>query len=339
MSTENQQPVPELSIVIVNSDSIEHTLACLDSIFLNPPGMYYEVILVDNCSAVSCLPVVAEAYPEVHIFNAPQKQGFARNYNLGMRQARGAYLMILNNDTVVLPGTIDRLVQALKSHPEYGVVGPQLRSRSWRVQSVSARRMPTPWDYLGWQFFTDPGLLIGKLWEYFRQRQVTRRRSGPVGCISGACMLVSRQVIDQVGLLDEGFDFYYEDIEWCHRMQQYGYQVAYIAESKIFHLGDQSLSKVKEWAKRSEYLSAQRYFHQYYHLNTAWIWIIWFSTLLGFILRAITFRAWEALTGKAGYSREYRHLIRWILLQMPGRTSSVNPEPSNSFQLKTGQGK
>ena len=338
MATDQRRAVPEISIVIVNSDSTEHTLACLDSIFLHPPGMTYEVILVDNCSAVSCLPVVAETYPEVHRLSSPQKQGFARNYNLGMRKAKGKYILILNNDTVVLPGTIDMLVRALESHPEYGMVGPQLRSRNWRVQSVCARRLPTPWDYLAWQFLTDPGLPTGRLWEYIRQRRVARRQSGPVECISGACMLISRQAMDQVGMLDEGYDFYYEDIEWCHRMRRYGYQVGYVAESRLFHLGDQSLSKVKEWAKRSEYMSARRYFHHYYHLSTTWAWMLWFSTLSGFVLRAIAFRVWEALSSKPGYNREYQRLVGWILLQKPVKASSANVDSSNSLQLKTGEG-
>lgn len=339
MSTDHQLQNPDLSIVIVNSDSTEHTLACLDSIFLHPPELPYEVILVDNCSAVSCLPVVAESYPEVRRFSAPQKQGFARNYNLGIRQAAGEFILILNNDTVVLPGTIDRLVRALQFNPNYGMVGPQLRSRNWRVQSVCARKLPTPWDYLWWQFFTDPGLPTGRLLEYLRQRRVARRKSGSVACISGACMLVTRRALEQVGLLDEGYDFYYEDIEWCHRMQKQGYQVAYIAESKLFHLGDQSLSKVKEWAKRSEYLSAQRYFRQYYHTNPAWHRVFWLVTLFGFALRAAAFRGWEILTGKPGYSREYQRLTRWIWSQSPDRAGTALLDPANTLQMKIGEGK
>jgi hypothetical protein len=338
MSTEHPLRNPELSIVIVNSDSSEHTLACLDSIFLHPPEMPYEVILVDNCSTVSCLPVVAEVYPEVRRFGAPQKQGFARNYNLGIRQATGEFILILNNDTVVLPGTIDRLVRALQFNPNYGMVGPQLRSRNWRVQSVCARRLPTPWDYLLWQFLTDPGIPTGRLFEYLRQRRVARQRSGPVPCISGACMLVIRRALEQVGLLDEGYDFYYEDIEWCHRMQKRGYQVAYIAESKLFHLGDQSLSKVKEWAKRSEYLSAQRYFRQYYHVNTAWLRAFWLATLSGFALRALAFLGWEILTRKPGYSCEYQRLTRWVWSQSPGRASAGPLDPVNTLQYQVGEG-
>jgi GT2 family glycosyltransferase len=134
-----------------------------------------------------------------------------------------------------------------------------------------------------------------------------------------ACMLVSRVALERVGLLDEGYDFYYEDIEWCHRFQKKGYQVAYIAESHITHLGDHSLSKVKEWAKQSEYRSALRYFRQYHHLSNAGAWGLWLATAAGFCFRAVLFTLAEKITAKTSHAQAYQNLTRWILRHPPGK--------------------
>src|SRR4051794_7531292 len=92
---------PVLSIVVVNSNGTQDTLRCLDSIFRWPSSHTFEVILVDNCSRESCLSIVHERYPHVHTFAAPVSQGFAKNYNLGIQQARGQYILVLNNDTLI----------------------------------------------------------------------------------------------------------------------------------------------------------------------------------------------------------------------------------------------
>jgi GT2 family glycosyltransferase len=324
-------PNPELSIVIVNSDGTEHTLACLDSIFLHPPSMDFEVILVDNCSVNSCLPLVTKAYPEVRAFSAPQRQGFARNYNLGIRQARGEYILILNNDTRVYPGSISNLVEAMQSQPQYGLVGPQLRSHKWQIQSVCARGLPTLKNYIAWQFFLDTGIPTGKLLDLYLQWRISKRQSGPVPCISGACMLTSRRIIEEIGLLDEEYEFYYEDIEWCHRAQIHEYEVAYIAEAKLTHLGDQSLSKVKEQAKRSEYLSAVRYFRQYHQLTNIKMWLLWTATLLGYGLRFIVYQALEKISGKGSYGVVYKKLTRWVWTQPPPYGGSRGIEATETY--------
>ena len=133
-------------------------------------------------------------------------------------------------------------------------------------------------------------------------------------------MLVTREALQTAGLLDEGYDFYYEDIEWCHRFQRCGKQVAYVAEAQITHLGDQSLSKVKVWAKQSEYQSAIRYFRHYYGLTTRQLWLIWSATVIGFLMRGLTFLILEALSGERTHARAYLYLWQWILRRRPQQT-------------------
>jgi GT2 family glycosyltransferase len=128
-------------------------------------------------------------------------------------------------------------------------------------------------------------------------------------------MLLVRADLVAVGLLDEGFDFYYEDVEWCHRFQRHGRAVGYIREAQITHLGDQSLSKVKAWAKRSEYRSAMRYFSGYYGLSQCQCWLLQLSTAVNYLMRGLAMIIAEALFGTRTYAREYLYLWTWVLHQ------------------------
>lgn len=118
-------------------------------------------------------------------------------------------------------------------------------------------------------------------------------------------------------MLDESYDFYFEDVEWCHRIQKHGFEVAYIADAEITHLGDQSLSKVREWAKKSEYLSVLHYFEQYYNLGKLSLWFLWISTVLSYLLRAIFFSIEKTITKKENHAQTYWRLFGWITRQNP----------------------
>ncbi|RRR77578.1 MAG: glycosyltransferase family 2 protein [Candidatus Viridilinea halotolerans] len=308
---------PILSIIIVNSDGLQDTLACLASIYQHPPQVAFEVVVVDNCSREPCLPTIGERFPQVRRLMAAARQGFAKNYNQGLRVAGGDYLLVLNNDTLISAGALDVLLEALRAEPDYAMVGPRLVGRDGVIQPVCARDLPTPLSYLVAQVLLDAGLPLGRLWQRWLVRQGTRRRSGPVPCISGACMLLRRSDLEKVGLLDEGFDFYYEDVEWCHRFQSYDKKVGFVAEVTITHVGDQSLSRVKVWAKRSEYLSAQRYFTHYYCLSERQQYLIWLATSFNYLMRGLIMLLAEALDKQTRYAREYILLWRWLLTQRP----------------------
>jgi GT2 family glycosyltransferase len=308
---------PLLSIVVVNSDGMEDTINCLESIHRHPPGIDFEILVVDNCSEQPAIPKLNKVYPQLRTFLSPEHQGFSKNYNLGIRQSQGEYLLIINNDTIVHANALDHLITSLIENPSYGMVGPKLLLPDGYIQTVCARELLTPSTFILRQLFLDLGTPTGRLWDRFLQKRLVHRPSGPVPCISGACMLTSSKVLEQVGLLDETYDFYFEDVEWCHRIQKQGFEVAYIAEAEITHLGDQSISKVREWAKKSEYLGALHYFKQYYKLNKVKIWSLWLATVLSYLLRAIYFSVDRAFTKKKNLAKTYWRLIHWILQQAP----------------------
>jgi GT2 family glycosyltransferase len=309
---------PILSIVIVNSDGEIDTLDCLESIFRYPPEAEFEIILVDNCSQDSCLSSVDRQYPQVRTFLAPERQGFAKNYNLGMHHSRGKYVLILNNDTVVQERTISALVSCIRSHPAYDMVGGKLLSSDGRIQPECVRSFPTFLSYLLGQLVLDPGLPLGRLWRRYSSWRLSKHSSGPVPCISGACMLTTREILETVGPLDESYEVYFEDVEWCHRLQRHNKTVAYVSEAPITHYGDRSLSRVRVWAKKCEYQSVRRYLRQYHGLTPAQMWFLWVATVLNYSLRALAFLVLERFSGKPGHTEAYVQLTRWILGQRPG---------------------
>ncbi len=315
---------PLLSTIIVNSDGCADTLNCLESLFAHPPDLAtlapradalpeHEIILVDNRSRDGCVALVRERFPSVRIIESPTRQGFSKNYNLGIRHSHGTFVLVLNNDTIVHPGALTALLDAMMSTPTYGMVGGRLIGRNGWVQETCARPVMTPAEHLLRQTLIDPGFPVGRLWQFYQQTRVARRRSGSVPCISGACMLVRRTAFDQVGLFDEAVDFYYEDIEWCHRMICSGWQVGYVAEATITHLGDQSIRKVKVWAKKSEYFSALRYFRRYHRLTNNGAHLLHLVTLIGWLMRGIAFLLAEGLFRRKGHARAYLYLWHWIL--------------------------
>ncbi len=322
---------PLLSTVIVNSDGCADTLNCLESLFAHPPDLAtlapradalpeHEIILVDNRSRDGCVALVRERFPSVRIIESPVRQGFSKNYNLGIRHARGMFVLALNNDTIVHQDALTTLLDAIINTPAYGMVGGRLLGRDGRVQETCARPVLTPVEYILLQTLIDPGFPVGRLWQIYQQMRVARRRSGCVPCISGACMLVRRTAFEQAGLLDEAVDFYYEDIEWCHRMVCSGWQVGYVAEATITHLGDQSIRKVKVWAKKSEYFSALRYFRRYHGLTDNGARLLHLITAVGWLMRGIAFLLAEGLLSQQGHARAYLYLWRWIMHDPAART-------------------
>jgi len=278
-----------ISIVIVNSDTLDHSINCLQSIFENPPECNFEVILVDNRSKTPCLPLIIKKYPQVQTILAPQRQGFAKNYNLGIRQAKGDFILILNNDTLVHPGSIDKLIDAIIHNKSYGMVGPKIINKNGKIQVNCNRSVLKLSYYIIYQVLLYQGSPLGKLWDNILQYRINKRGSGPVFCISGACMLITREAINQVGLLNEELDFYFEDDDWCHRLHQSNFQVGYIEDAEITHIGNQSLPQVRQWAKKSEYKSAIYYFSKYHHITQWQLWILWAGTVTSFLSRTISY--------------------------------------------------
>ena len=220
----------DLSIIIVNWNTSELLLRCLESIYFSKPPLAFEIIVIDNGSVDDSVRAIESRYPDVQIIQNDQNLGFARANNQGLRIASGRYFMLLNSDTLVLPGSIHGLVETADQYPNVGVIGPKLLNLDGTLQESWAS-FPTLWSEM-----------IGK---NLRRRQPVAYapNSYEVDWVMGACMLVRAEAVEAAGMLDEEYFMYSEETDWCFRIKRKGWKVWYLSNAEIYHVGGGSANR------------------------------------------------------------------------------------------------
>jgi GT2 family glycosyltransferase len=206
---------PDLSIIIVAFNNREYLRACLNSIYENIGNrLRYEIFVVDNNSQDQTLQMLQENYPAVQVIDNAENVGFAKANNQALRLAAGRYLLLLNNDTFVLGHSLEQMVDFMDAHRTIGALAPKLLDgAALTTQRQGSALSPEDW---------------------------TAAAPRPVKFISGAAFLLRRETYKNVGGLDENFFFYNEDLDWCRRILQNGWQIYYYPEASIIHYGGRS---------------------------------------------------------------------------------------------------
>lgn len=225
----------DLSIVIVNWNVREELRNCLASIYGGlREELSFEVFVVDNASRDGSVEMVRGESPQVKLIVNQANLGFTKANNQGISQSRGRYILLLNPDTEVMGNALATMVGYMDRHPEVGLVGPQLLASDGSVQS-SRRHFPS---------LTTAFLESTILQRWFANNRVIRRYYAldrpdeelqAVDWVVGACLMVRRETIEDVGFLDEDFFMYSEELDWCYRIKRAGWQVVYFPEAKIIH--------------------------------------------------------------------------------------------------------
>lgn len=217
----------DLSIIIVSWNVQEYLRRCLNSLRADlDQNLKYEIIVVDNNSTDNTITMLACDFPEVKLILNKDNLGFARANNQGIKISRGESVLLLNPDTEVKKGCISTLLSFLQSHDKVGVVGPKLLNMDGTLQA-SGLNFPS---------------LANSLLGYFRlKKEVTGAyfvhadQPVMVNALVGACLLVRKEVIDQVGGFDGDYFMYVEEADWCYRIQNRGWLIYYIPEAKVYH--------------------------------------------------------------------------------------------------------
>jgi GT2 family glycosyltransferase len=223
--------MPRLSIIIVTFNSRADIDACLRSL-TDGIDIDREVVVVDNGSADGTAAHIRERWPGVRLAGLGANLGFARANNIGIQQTFGELVLLLNPDTVVRPGAIDRLVAALERDPQTAVAGPRIVDDAGRAE-LSFGRMVSPAADLRQKLLTRGA--AGQ-WPIIRSivERMTRRTQY-VDWVTGACLLARRADLEAVGLLDERFFLYMEDVDLCVSLRARGRRVLFVAEVEITH--------------------------------------------------------------------------------------------------------
>ncbi len=243
---------PELAIVIVSYNARADLCRTLASIFEAPPATPHQVVVIDNASSDGSLGEVRRCWPGVLAIEAGANLGFARANNLGIRATTGEFVLLLNSDTVVPAGAIDALVDELRRHPEAAAVGPRLVDASGRPE-LSFGRMMSPLHELQQKTLTalyEAGVPPAR---WYVGHLLGRARV--VDWVSGACLLVRRADAERVGLLDERFFLYTEDVDFCASLRANGRLVRFVPTVAICHLRGRSRAHDPGTANRAYRLS------------------------------------------------------------------------------------
>ena len=225
---------PDLSICIVNWNTRLDLEQSLISLAQAENEVSAEVIVVDNASQDGSPDMVRSRFPGVALIEGGGNLGFARGYNLAASRSSGRHLLILNPDTVVHAGALKRMVQYLDDNPGAGAVGPRLLNSDGSLQ-FSCRRFPTPLAAVFRNTFLGRLVRGNRYAREYLMADWDHSSPRPVDWISGAAMCVRREAWEKVEGFDEGFFMYAEDMDWCLRAHQAGYEVHYVPDAVITH--------------------------------------------------------------------------------------------------------
>jgi GT2 family glycosyltransferase len=220
-------------VVIVSYRCRELLRDCLESLRAHPPGRPMRVIVVDNASGDGTVEMVAADYPEVALHESESNLGFAAATNLGIRSGAAPYVLVLNPDTRVAGGALDRVLSVLDSRAEVAVAGPRLVREDGSPDHAAKRTFPTPLSALG--YFTGIGRRAGAS-ERLAAYRAPGVESGAVDAVNGAFMLIRRSALEQVGGFDEGYWMYMEDLDLCYRFAQAGWVTWYEPSATVVHV-------------------------------------------------------------------------------------------------------
>jgi len=253
-----------LDIIIVNYNSTSCLLRCIESVYKDLDNAAVNIYVADNNSK-DHVQRIAEQYPDIHLVMNKKNIGFGNAVNQCIEKSASPFLMLLNPDSIVIAGFFKLMLGYMEAHLDIGILGPAIYDHDMEVQG-SARAFPTPITAL----FGRSAFLT----RIFPDNPITRRNilnkasdgktPMPVDWVSGACMLVRREAVKEVGLMDRHFFMYWEDADWCRRMRQNGWGVFYYPQAGLIHYAGVSseqnlIQSVVEFHKSAYYL-----FNKYY---------------------------------------------------------------------------
>lgn len=224
----------DISVVIVAWKAKHYLELCLESLVSAPPRRSMEIIVVDNASEDGTVEMVEARFPNVKLIKSSENLGFAKGNNVAIRQCQGRYIALVNPDVIVFPDCIDALAKFLEENPKVGNVGPRVLNPDMTLQST-CRRFPTLWN----NFCTATSLATTfKNSKWFAGEHMLyfpHDRTLAVNVLVGCFSMIRRETFDEVGLLDENLFMYGDDVDWCRRCWNAGWQVVFFPGAKAIH--------------------------------------------------------------------------------------------------------
>ena len=253
----------DLNIIIVSWNTRDLLKECLESIYRYTSGITFEVFVVDNASSDGSANMVRKLFPQVSVIANNHNVGFSKANNQAIKISNGKYIALLNPDTLLIKDIFNPLIAYLEVHNNIGAIGPKILSSDREsIQYACARRLPTLYleliDYLK---------LDRKFPKFFKGIYMfdwDHKTSKYVELLSGACMVIRRKAIDDIGLFDENQFMYADDVDLCKRLINSGWKIYYYADSSLIHYGGESSKKNKVFSN-IKMLESTHYYYLKHH--------------------------------------------------------------------------
>ena len=243
----------KLSVAIVNWNTRDMLLDALASIYDAPPSFDYEVVVVDNASHDGSAAAVASRFPQAHLIANADNTGYAKGNNQAIEAAKGAYILLLNPDVLLPAGGLETAVAFMEEHPDAGALGVRQVHPDGRLQR-SVRGFPTPFavccELLGMSRFFPRSPVFGA----YRMTTFDYAHIAEVDQPMGTFLLLRRTVVEQIGMLDEAFPIFFNEVDWCLRCKRAGWKIYFTPDVEIVHYGGASTAQVgaaMAWESRS----------------------------------------------------------------------------------------
>lgn len=255
----------KLSTVICNYNTRDKLARALESLQQQAAGLAHEIIVADNASNDGSAAMVRARFPDVRLFETGANLWFSGGNNVGIRAAQGAYVLILNPDTVILPGALDTLIAYLDAHPAVGAVTSRMIWDDGRLQ-MNGSRFPAFGDLL--LAYSGVGVLFPG-WRERRRRRMwyadwDRESTRAIEVAPGSCLMVRREILAAIGGFDEALKLFYTDDDLCRQIRQTGAAIHYVAEATIIHDEHASVDQVPRTTRRVYFEDMLAYAQKYH---------------------------------------------------------------------------
>ncbi|ANB59250.1 glycosyltransferase family 2 protein [Anoxybacteroides amylolyticum] len=251
----------DISVIIVNYNTPKLTVGAIESILKSKTKYSYEIIVVDNHSSDNSVHIIKGKFPNVAVIENKQNVGFSKANNQAIKLSKGRYILLLNSDTIVKEDTIEKMIEFMDKNKKVGASGCEVVLPNGELDRACHRGFPTP--EASFYYLVGLARLFPKSprFNQYHLGYMNLNEPHPIDCLVGAFMIVRREVIKQVGLLDEQFFMYGEDIDWCYRIKQAGWEIYYCPFTSIIHYKGAS-SKKKPFKIVYEFHRAMFLFHK-----------------------------------------------------------------------------
>lgn len=271
---------PDVTVCIVTYKARDLLRDCLVSLYENTK-LSFETIVVDNGSNDGVGELLQQDFPEITFIQNAGNEGYTKPMNQALQLGKGRYLLQLNPDTLILPESLERMVNFMDDNPEVGICGPKVLNRDRSLQKPCRRGEPTPWAVISY-FSGLAGLFPNSpFFGRYLVSYIDENLTHPVDGVSGSCMLIRKQLTDQIGFLDEAFFAYQEDADFCRRARQANWQVYYLPEAQIIHYGGMGGSMVEPFRS---ILAWHKSYFLYYNKHLAMNYFFLFNWLYYLIM-------------------------------------------------------